>query len=91
MNAWLLLLASFVFALLAYDAWKIGITAAAKDSYALTAKGFGVAHGGLPLHEQQRRKEWGARYGIGNVSQSVWLWGILTLGCLIGSVIGFLS
>lgn len=85
MSMWLLLSLAVVFGYFAYDAWKLSVPA--KDvPYSLTAEGLGqdVAH--VPLHEQERRKSWNTRYGLGDLGQSVWLWGILSLACAAGAL-----
>lgn len=84
MTLWLLLVAAFVFGLLAFDAARL--SSPAKDvPYSVTAKAWGedVAH--IPLAEQERRKKYNARHGLGDLSQSVWLFGILSAGCLAGA------
>lgn len=87
---WLLLSASVVFAGLAYDAWKIAVPAA-EVPYSVLAKGLGQSVDGVPLQEQERRKNWNARYGLGDLSQTVWLWAILALMCAVGSAAGFFA
>jgi hypothetical protein len=90
MSSWLLISAAFAFAWLAYDAWRVA-TPAKNVPYALTAKGLGQDVNGVPLHEQNVHKEWNVRYGMGDLSQTVWLWGILALTCAIGAAVGFLE
>lgn len=87
---WLLLSAAIVFAWLAYDAWKIAVPAAGVP-YSVTAKGLGQSVDGIPLQEQEKRKNWYSRYGLGDLSQTVWLWTILALVCAVGSVVGFFA
>jgi hypothetical protein len=90
MTSWLLLCAALVFAWLTYDAWQSSIPSA-DVPYALTAKGMGQSVSGVSLYEQEKRKDWNARYGIGNLNQIVWLWGVLALACVIGTGVGFLA
>jgi hypothetical protein len=90
MNSWLLLFAAIVFAWLAYDAWRIAVPQA-DVPYALTAEGLGQDIKGVPLQEQKKRKDWNSRYGLGDLSQAVWLWGILAIGCTIASVAMFMA
>lgn len=90
MSSWLLLSAAIVFAWFAYDASKVAARAA-DVPYALTAKGLGQDMGGVPLHEQERRKAWNAQYGLGNLNQIVWFWGILALACAVGAALEFLA
>lgn len=81
---WVLLAAAVVFAFLAYDAARL--SSPVKDlPYALTAKGWGedVAH--VSLAEQEKRKQYNTRRGIGDLGQSVWLFVILCSGCLAGA------
>ena len=87
---WLLLAAAIVFAWLAYDAWKLA-TPAAEVPYSVTAKGLGQTVDGVSLQEQERRKNWNLRYGLGDLNQTVWLWAILALACTVGSIVGFLA
>jgi hypothetical protein len=87
---WLLLSAALVFAWLAYDAWKIAVPAA-EVPYSVTAKGLGQSVDGVPLQEQARRKDWNSRYGLGDLSQAVWLWTILALVCAVGAAAGFFA
>ncbi|MBT2335952.1 hypothetical protein J7E49_18790 [Variovorax paradoxus] len=78
---WITLAAAVIFGYLAYDAWCLSISA--KDvPYSLTAKGWGedVAH--ISLAEQEKRKQYNALRGFGDLSQSVWIFGILCVGCL---------
>lgn len=87
---WLLLAAALFFLWLAYDAWKMA--APAKDiPFSVTAKALGQSVDGVPMLEQERRRVWNSRYGLGDLSQIVWLWGILALMCVLGSCIGFLA
>ena len=87
---WLLLSAALVFAWLAYDAWRIAIPTAGVP-YSVTANGLGQRVDGVPLQEQERRKDWSSRYGLGDLSQIVWLWAILALVCAVGSAVGFFA
>lgn len=78
---WVMLTAAAVFGYLAYDAARLSTSA--KDApYSLTAKAWGedVAH--VSLAEQEKRKQYNAVRGLGDLSQSVWLFGILCVGCL---------
>jgi len=90
MSSLLLLSAALVFAWLAYDAWRLAVPAA-EVPYTLTAKDLGQDMRGVPLQEQEKSKAWNARYGIGDLSQTVWLWGILAVVCAAGSAVGFLA
>jgi hypothetical protein len=90
MSSWLLLCAALIFAWLAYDAWRLA-TPAKEVPYALTAKGLGQDVSGVTLQEQNVRKVWNARYGVGDLSQAVWLWGLLALASAIGAASGFFA
>jgi hypothetical protein len=92
MSSWLLLAASVVFALLAYDAWRLGVPSA-NEPYFLTAKGLGQDVTGVPLQELDQRRQWSLqlRMGLGNIGQSYWLWAILALVCGAVSALGFLE
>jgi hypothetical protein len=78
---WVLLTAAVVFGYLAYDAARLS-TSAKDVPYALTARSWeeDVAH--VSLAEQEKRKQANAIRGLGDLSQSVWLFGILCVGCL---------
>lgn len=84
-----MLLLSAVFSYLAYDAAKL--SAQAKDvPWSLTAKGLGLDVTGVPLFEQERRRQYNARYGLGDLSQAVWFFAVLAIGSLCGAIYGFL-
>lgn len=83
-STWAFLAAAVVFGYLAYDAARL--SSPTKDlPYALTAKGWGedVAH--VSLVEQEKRKQYNAVQGFGDLAQSVWLFAILCVGCLAGA------
>jgi hypothetical protein len=90
MSSWLLLSAALAFAWLTYDAWRVA-TPVKDVPYAITAKELGHDVSEVLLQEQNVRKAWNTRYGMGDLSQTVWLWGILILTCAIGAVAGFLA
>jgi hypothetical protein len=90
MSPWFFLALTVVFVCLAYDAHKLAVPA--EDvPYALIAQGWKEDVSHVPLQEQAKRKAWNARYGFGDLRQSVWLWSILALGCAAGSVVRFLQ
>ncbi|MDT8989564.1 hypothetical protein RQP54_01670 [Curvibacter sp. APW13] len=86
----LLLIAALVFTCLAYDAWKLSVPAD-KVPYSVTADDLGQPLDGIPLMEQSKRKDWNSRYGLGDLSQTFWLWTILALACAIGAVAGLVG
>ncbi len=88
MSASILLALAFLFGYLAYDARKLSVPAK-NVPYSVTAAGLGQDVSGVPLHEQEKRKSWNARYGLGDFSQSVWLWSILSVACVTGAVVVF--
>lgn len=81
---WILFAAAVFFGVLAYDAARLS-TPAKDVPYALTAKGWGedIAH--VSLAEQERRKRYNLRDGLGDLSQSAWLFSILCVAFLIGA------
>jgi hypothetical protein len=85
---WVMLTAAAVFGYLAYDAARLS-TPAKDVPYSLTARGWDedVAH--VSLAEQQKRKQYNATRGIGDLSQSVWLFGVLCVGCLASAGYSF--
>jgi len=80
-SIWVLLIAAVVFGYLAYDAARLS-TSAKHVPYALTAKSWGEDVGHVSLAEQEKRQYANAVRGLGDISQSVWLFGILCVGCL---------
>lgn len=82
---WVLFAAAAAFGFLAYDAARLS-TSAKNLPYALTAKGWGEDLSGVSLAEQERRKQHNPRHGFGDLSQSVWLFGILCV-CFLGGAI----
>lgn len=85
---WVMLTAAAVFGYLGYDAARLS-TPAKNVPYSLTAKSWDedVAH--VSLAEQQKRKQYNATRGIGDLSQSVWLFGVLCVGCLASAGYSF--
>ena len=81
---WWLLAAAVVFGYLAYDAERLSVPSNDRP-YALTAKGWGEDVRPVSLQEQEKRKQYNARHGFGDLGQSVWLFVILCLGCLAGA------
>ena len=88
MSASLLLVLAFLFGYLAYDAHKLSVPVN-EVPYSVTAAGLGQDVSGVPLQEQEKRKSWSIRHGLGYLSQSVWLWGILSVSCAIGAIMVF--
>lgn len=80
----MLLAAAVFFGYLAYDAARLS-SPAVDVPYALTAKAWGEDVTHVSLAEQAHRKQSNARRGFGDLSQSVWLFGILCAGCLAGA------
>ena len=88
MSTLILLALAFLFGYLAYDAHKLSVPA--KDvPYSIAVAGLGLDVSGVPLHELDKLKSWSARYGLGDLSQSVWLWGVLSVACIIGAIVAF--
>jgi hypothetical protein len=79
-----MLIAAAVFGYLAYDAAHLS-TPAKDVPYSLTAKGWDEDVSHVSLAEQQERKQYNTSRGIGDLSQSVWLFGILCVGCLVSA------
>lgn len=82
----LLLALCGLFAYLAYDAYSLR---APSDSipYAGRAKEFGQDLSHLSMAEQKKLSDYSDRYGLGNVNQSIFLFGILALVCGIGAIL----
>jgi hypothetical protein len=90
MLPWLLLFLTVVFAALAIDAYSLA-EPSHTTPYSITANALGQDVSHVPLSEQERRKEWNKRFGVGNPNQSVWLFAILALGSAVGAVLTFLT
>jgi hypothetical protein len=80
-----LLVLSVLFAVLAYDAWRL--TVPAKDvPFEVTARPLGIEGEGVPTVELEKRKAWNLSYGTGDPRGAVWLWTIACVGCAGGAV-----
>ena len=90
MFAWILLIASAVFACLAWDAFRLA-SPGTDVAYAVTAKGLGQDVSHIPLGEQHELKRRNASFGLGDLNQSVWLFGVLCAGSLAGALVSFLG
>ena len=86
MSALTLIALALFFGFLAHDARKLSVPAKAVP-YSVTAEGLGQDVSGIPLHEQDKRKRWNIGYGLGDLNQAVWLWGILSVSCTIGAIV----
>lgn len=74
------------FAYLAYDAHSLRAPGNLIP-YAERAKEFGQDLSHLSMAEQKRLSDYSYRYGLGNVNQSVVLFGILALACGIAAIL----
>ncbi len=90
MLPWLLLILTAVFAALAVDAYSLS-TPSQSTPYSVTAKALGQDVSHVPLSEQRKRKAWNERFGLGDPSQSVWLFTILAFGSAVATVLAFLE
>lgn len=85
---WVMLAAAVIFGCLACDAARLSTST--KDApYSLIAESWGEDVSSVPLAEQERRKQYNASRGLGELSQSVWLFGILCVGCLASAGYSF--
>jgi hypothetical protein len=76
-----LLMLGGLFAVLAYDAWKLSVPA--KDApYEVTAAPIGSEVDGVSAAEVEGRKGWHLRYGIGDTRGAYWFWGLASAGCV---------
>jgi len=89
MILWLLLILTAVFAALAFDAYCLA-TPSESTPFSITAKALGQDLAHVPLSEQQKRKAWNQRFGLGDPNQSAWLFAILAVGCAVAAVLSFL-
>lgn len=90
MLPWFLLIASALFAYLAYDASRLS-TPADSVPYSQTAKGLGQDVSHIPLSKQHQFKRWNSTFGLGDLAGSVWLFGILSIGAFAGAMLAFIA
>lgn len=87
MTPWILLLFTLFFGYLTYDAWALYVPNhkpnAQFPSWWFTKK--------LTPKEREKLTLFYQRHGVGNVNQSVWLFGILTFGCAVASFMAFIE
>jgi hypothetical protein len=90
MLPWLLLILTAVFAAMAVDAYSLAAPSQSTP-FSVTAKALGQDVSHVPLAEQQKRKAWNQRFGLGDLNQSIWLFAILALGSAVATVLAFLK
>ena len=54
-------------------------------------KGLGQDVSHLTLAEREPLNQFNQRYGLGNLNQSVWLFGILAVGCAVATFFAFIQ
>ena len=87
---WIFLVAAFVFAFMALDAWRLSVPWREVPAAILFAKGEAQDLSHLPLSEQSNVKDNYPHYGMGDSRGAVWLWGILAGGSLVAAAWGFM-
>lgn len=83
MTFWLLLGLTLFFAYLTYDSWELR---APPLPYSEIAKGLGQKLDHLQLHEQEKLNRYPSLFRLGDINQSPWLFGILTLGSALATL-----
>ena len=88
MSPWLLLILTFVFAYLTYDALSL---VAPSLPYSEIAKGMGLDLSHMPLSEQEKLNRYPNRYRLGDMNQTGWAFGILTIGFALATIRAFIE
>lgn len=88
MTFWLLLGLTLFFAYLTYDSW---VLRAPPLPYSEIAKGLGQKLNHLQLHEQEKLNHYPNRIRLGDINQSTWFFGILTLGSALATTSSFIG
>ncbi len=88
MAPWILLILTGVFAFLAHDAFSL---VAPSLPYSEIAKVMGQDLSYMPLHEQEKPNRYPYVNWLGNVSQTFWVFAILTAGFAVATVLAFLE
>jgi len=88
MFPWLLLFFTFVFAYLTYDALSL---VAPSLPYSEIAKGLGQDLSHMSLSDQEKLNRYPNRYRLGDINQTAWVFGILTLGFALATIQAFIE
>ncbi len=88
MSPWLLLALTVVFGYLTYDALSL---VAPSLPHSEVAKGIGQDLSGMSLSDQEKLNRYPNQYRLGDINQSCWIFGILTLGFAIATIRGFFA
>lgn len=88
MSPWILLILTFVFAYLTYDAFSLVAPAL---PYSEIAKEMGQDLSHLTLSEQEKLNRYPNRIRLGDINQTGWVFGIVTVGFAIATVRAFLE
>lgn len=88
MFPWILLILTFVFAYLTYDAFSL---VAPSLPYSEIAKGMGQDLSHMTLSEQEKINQYPNRYRLGDINQMGWVFGILAIGCALATIRAFLE
>ena len=80
-----LLLLSVLFAVIAYDGWRLSGPSKAVP-YEVTARPLGLEVEGVPTVELERRKQWSLKFGLGNLEGAYLFWAIASLGAAAAAV-----
>ena len=79
---------TFVFAYLTYDAFLL---VAPSLPYSEIAKGMGQDLSYLTISEQEKLNQYPNRYRLGDINQTVWVFGIVTVGFALATIRAFLE
>lgn len=88
MSPWLLLILTFVFAYLTYDAISL---VAPPLPYSEIAKGMGQDLSHMSLSEQEKLNRYPNRYRLGDINQAGWAFGISTIGFALATIRAFIE
>jgi len=88
MSPWLLLILTFVFAYLTYDSFSLVAPAL---PYSEIAKNMGQNLSHMSLGEQEKLNRYPILHRLGDINQTCWVFGILTLGFALATIRAFVE
>lgn len=88
MSPWFLLILTLVFAYLTYDALSL---VAPSRPYAEIAKDMGQDLSHMLVSEQEKLNRYPYQYRLGDLNQTGWVFGILTLGFALATIRTFVE
>ena len=88
MSPWVLLILTFVFAYLTYDAVSL---VAPPLPHRDVAKGLGQDLSDMTLSEQEKLSRYPNLYRLGDINQTGWFFGVLTIGLAVATIRAFIE